>query len=419
MTHPGSNCLFLGLTRSSANMATFRGAFDKIARRSGIVPRPNRAELSLEFDNGSKIYVMGADSNEEQRERLLGGAYQLVIIDECASFTTDLNDLVFNLRPASAGVDGTICMIGTPGNVKNFFFRATTGEHDKEDVQGWSVHRWTFHDEPHRGHLQEKARLELVAANPLVVETPRYKQWYLGEWAIDESALVYRYDEGRNVIDDLPVLPRNEGWNYGLSVDWGFNDETALVVVAWSDHDPSLYVVSVTKESNLAPSVVYEKIMDRVAHYEPLWTVVDTGGLGRMLAEDLSYKLGISWRTAQRRDKYQAICMLNDDLTMGKIKVVLPQGEGLIDEWDALIWDPRTVARGPREVLTGRDMPDHASDAFLYAWREATNHTATERPRTLVRGSAEWMDAEFDRMIEREQARANMDWFERGLDGTE
>ena len=38
---------------------------------------------------------------------------------------------------------------------------------------------------------------ELKAASPLVVETPSFRQMYLGEWVIDSDKLVYRFNSNR------------------------------------------------------------------------------------------------------------------------------------------------------------------------------------------------------------------------------
>ena len=49
------------------------------------------------------IYLVGADSNEDERQKLLGQKFVLVVIDEAQAFTIDLRQLVYGvLKPAVA-----------------------------------------------------------------------------------------------------------------------------------------------------------------------------------------------------------------------------------------------------------------------------------------------------------------------------
>src|SRR6267143_984594 len=47
---------------------------------------------------------------------------------------------------------------------------------------GWSGHRWTTYDNPYMAEQWAGEIAELKAARPLVVETPWFRQMYLGEW---------------------------------------------------------------------------------------------------------------------------------------------------------------------------------------------------------------------------------------------
>jgi len=80
--------------------------------------------------NGSVVYVPGVDYSEEEKQKLLGQKYKLVVIDEAASFSINLNELVFGiLKPAVTDYRGTICLMGMPGNLKKgLFFDLTTGQ---------------------------------------------------------------------------------------------------------------------------------------------------------------------------------------------------------------------------------------------------------------------------------------------------
>ena len=83
---------------------------------------------------------------------------------------------------------------------------------------------------------------DLKAASPLVVETPWFRQMYLGEWVIDLDKLVYRFNSDRNTFAELPTFHAGQ-WHYVLGVDLGYNDPTAFALCAYHDYDKTLYVL--------------------------------------------------------------------------------------------------------------------------------------------------------------------------------
>jgi len=134
LEHPDLSCLYIGLTRESAKRIMWKDV------------QFNESELSAKFPNGSVIYLVGADSNEDERQKLLGQKFVLVVIDEAQAFGIDLRQLVYGvLKPAVADYRGTIVLTGTPGNlIKGLFFDVTNGRE-----AGWSGHRWITHDNPY------------------------------------------------------------------------------------------------------------------------------------------------------------------------------------------------------------------------------------------------------------------------------
>src|SRR6266850_3056845 len=53
-----------------------------INRRHKLGVQFNESELSAKFPNGSVIYLVGSDSNEDERQKLLGQKFVLVVIDD-------------------------------------------------------------------------------------------------------------------------------------------------------------------------------------------------------------------------------------------------------------------------------------------------------------------------------------------------
>ena len=176
--HPGATVLYLALTRDSAKRIMWKDILPVIARRKGINVKSNISELTLTMDNGSVIKLAGADSDENEKEKFLGGKYAYCAIDEAGSFSTDLETLIYEyLEPAVADYDGCIDLIGTPTVFwQGFFCKVTEG-----DEKGWKVFKWNTSHNPFMKSWQK--RLDILKERyPRVEETPGYQRMYLGRW---------------------------------------------------------------------------------------------------------------------------------------------------------------------------------------------------------------------------------------------
>lgn len=392
LAHPDSSCLYLVKTHDQAKKSMFRQVLRKIARTHGIAAEFNDSTLEVKLPNGSIIYLLGADSSQEQQDRVRGSNFRLVIVDEAGHFRHDLESFYHEvLRPLTWDTQGTICLIGTPYNARNFFHKVTTGLEP-----GWKVYRWLTSDNPHMAK-QYADEIEWFQANdPLFLETAKFRQEYLGEWVVDESSLIYRFNESRNVASELPKLPGR--WTHIIGIDLGYNDDTAWVVCAYNDHDPTLYVRETKKAPGLILSNVAEFTRHLIAKYDPHAIVVDNAA--KQSVEELKQRYCLPLEPAEKQGKADAIMMLNSDLVTGKIKL-LPGTEDLSDEWSELVWDEKKL---PEKYEEHPSCPNHLSDAMLYAFRRARNYypapiPVVHRPGTNEAMEAFWeqKDAEWER----------------------
>ena len=241
--NPGVSCLYVALTRASAKRIMWKDVLKTIDRDQQLGCKFNETELSVTLPNGSIIYMLGMDADEQEKEKALGQKFMAVAVDEAASYNVNLEEIVYGiLKPATADYRGTIALIGTPGNMKRgVFYELTKGQDPGEAghwiKDGWSCYRWTAHENPKVAE-QWKAEIEdLKLANPAIENTPLFQQHYLGKWVVDDSNLVYRFDYTKNTFETLPTMQKGGRWHYVLGIDLGFNDPTAWVVCAYHDHD--------------------------------------------------------------------------------------------------------------------------------------------------------------------------------------
>lgn len=355
LVFPNTKHMYLALTRDSAKRILWDDVLKTINRDLKLGAKFNETELSVRFDNGSVVYLLGADAKAEEQDKLLGQKYKTVVIDEAASFRTDLRRLVYKtIEPATIDADGVIMMIGTPGDYigpeddRHMFYAVTSGSRrgeaclqNEENLQGfdWVSFRWNTFDNPHMKEKWEEALEKRLARVPHFADTVEYKTEWLGEWALDFSRLVYHFREDRNYVDKAP---EDLKW-WVIGVDLGFNDATAFQVWGWRPYDGRLYGLESVKRKGLNLDEVNKELNKLRAKYPMARIVID--GAGKQAVEHLRTVYQLPLTAASKTDKVEFIRHMNTDLTTGKIVLVRGLSSELTKEWAALVWDDRSRLR--------------------------------------------------------------------------
>ncbi len=403
MAFPHSSCLYLGLTRASAHGIMNKDVFRVLNDRFRIGAKWKESASRWELPNGSFIYLRGADANAYEISKVVGQKYRAAVLDEVSKYRYSVHDMVYgSLIPAMGDDLGTIVLAGTPSNITAGLFYEVTAR----GMPGWTVHHWTWQDNVYRIANLQKAHDDLVAANPDIVKTPLYRQEWLGEWVVDTSALVYKFREDLNTVGALPK-PR-EQYTYILGVDLGFTDPSALVVAAYHENDPTLYLVYARKEKGLIISDVavliqglwYQPSMGLRGPYPFAAMIADASALQGV--EEMRQRHGIPLEAAEKPGKRGVIEVLNSDLQTGRIKL-LPQAMAIAEEWTALVWDEKKLGSLPRRWEEDPRFENHLADATLYAWRKARNYdalpAAAPPPKPFT---PEWEEARFQREAQKQ-----------------
>jgi len=347
-------------------------------------------QLTVRFPNGSQI-IMGGCQDEQEIEKFRGPRYKLCVIDECQSIKSRLlENLVEDiLEPACLDLDGSIWMFGTPSAAAAGYF------YDMDQLDRgspWQKHFWTLLQNPHLpGALEWLSRKKEEAGWDEGDAT--FRREYEGEWVRDENSLVYAFNKKRNCAEELPEVE----WSYALGVDLGFIDSTAFVVICWSEEVAETYVVETQKYTGFTSDDIAKKIQYLDAQYQFTRIVADTGGLGKMVVEEMSKRYSLDILPAQKRQKHDHIELLNSDLKKGKLLIAdVPENADLIDELELLEWDMTEMIKG--RYIEKADCENHAADALLYVWRESL--AFLHQPQTLAPmiGTREWFRAEEQRM---------------------
>jgi hypothetical protein len=110
--------------------------------------------------------------------------------------------------------------------------------------------------------------------------------------------------------------------------------------------------------------------------YRPYKIIIDAGGLGKKIQEELNQRYSLTIEAAEKERKFEFISFMNSDLEQGYIKI--PDNSPLAAEMRLLTKDEEKFKDG---VLKEDERFDnHLCDAALYAWRFIYNYRFKEPP---------------------------------------
>jgi hypothetical protein len=120
--------------------------------------------------------------------------------------------------------------------------------------------------------------------------------------------------------------------------------------------------------------------------YDITKIVVDTGGLGKKISEELTRRYRIAVQPAEKIRKIEYIELMNDCLRTGKLKASRNSVfamDCMRVEWDL---DRST----PDKKVISRRFHSDICEAVLYAWRESYSYSHVPDKVKPVYGSKEW-----------------------------
>ncbi len=390
--YPKSQCVYLGLTRDSAKGAMWP-VLQEIDAKYKLGCTFTESKLTMKHPNGSILMLIGADM-PNYIKRLKGRKYPGVAIDEAQDFGPHLESLIDDVLTPSISdyEDGWLATTGTPGPVpQGLFFDITNN-----GKYGFSLHNWTLFENPNMPDPKAfvadlKKRKEWLDTNPTLL-----REW-LNKWVLDVNSLWVRYNESVNHYDELP---KEFKWNYIMGVDIGFKDADAIAILAYSDDCPTTYLVEELITTKQGITELVDQMNNMHKKYDIIKVVMDEGGLGKKVAEEIRRRHGINVDPADKARKQENVELLNDSLRLGKFKAHkntrFVQDSYLVQ----IDWDKTT----PNRVVIKKNPHSDIIDSVLYAFKESYGFAHVKKPKGPVYGSKEWAEAQSSEMFERELA---------------
>jgi hypothetical protein len=388
--YPKSQCLYLSLTQESARGIMW-GVLHEINDQFQLGCVFTESRLEMKHPNGARLKLMGADL-KDYIKRLKGRKFPGVGIDEAQDMGAHLQSLIDDvLTPSIADyADGWLALTGTPGPVPNGYYFDVT----QNQKYGFKTHRWSLLENPHMPNPTEFLN-DLKAKRGWDDTNPTLQREYLNRWVLDVQSLWVRYNEN---VNNYQELPKDHKWNYIMGVDLGYNDADAIAILAWSDTSPTTYLVEekITKKQGLTELV--EQMNELHKRYDIAKVVMDEGGLGKKMAEEVRRRYAINVQPADKARKQENVELLNDSLRLGKFKARAKSRFAQDSYLIQIDWDRTT----PNKIVIKKKPHSDIIDAVLYAFRESYAFTHALVPVKPKYGTKEWAEEQSKSMFEAE-----------------
>lgn len=391
--YPDMACLYITLSRLNAKRILWRDLL-AINRNYNLGGKPHETELTLTLPNNHIIYLSGAKDKSEV-EKYRGFPLKKVYIDEAQAFRPYIQELVDEvLSKALYDYNGSLALTGTPPPIPVGFF------HDCVHSEAWSRHSWTMFQNPHLKIKSGRDPMELVLEDckrmGVGLEDPRIQRECFGKWTVDLSSLVFKYNERLNHYEDLPTALK---WSHIIGVDLGYDDCDAISVLGWPDHSTASYLKREDIAQKQGITELSNKLERLIQEFDPLAVVMDTGGLGKKIAEELRKRYSLPIKAAEKSRKFEYIEILNDAMRTGRF---FAKKDSRFAQDCMLVEFDRDKSSGDKFVVSNAYHSD-ACDSTLYAFRESLawlERPAEVKPKT---GSMEWLKMQEDAMWENVQ----------------
>ena len=170
--------------------------------------------------------------------------------------------------------------------------------------------------------------------------------------------------------------------------------------MAWSESTDSIYLVEevITKQQDITQLAGQIQVLTK--KYDIAKMVIDTGGLGLKVAEEIRRRWHIPLVAADKKRKFENVALLNDYLRQGKF-FARKESRFAADSYQLQIDHDKTT---PDRLVVKSGFHSDIIDAVLYAFRESPAFTYQKpEPKKAAWGTKAWSDEQADEMQDKAQ----------------
>ena len=264
-----------------------------------IVVSSNKADLTMQFVNGSTLQFLSA----ERYDSIRGFSFHYMVIDEAAFIREDaINEAIF---PTLSAIGKKCLVISTPKS-KNWFYNSyLKGSTDNDDYISF---RGISTDNPHidRHFIEEQSKS---------LPTDIYRQEYLAEFS-EATNDVFRGLETTCILNEWEEPRRNKRYYFGADVGLS-NDYTVCTIL-----DESGRTAKILRFNGTTIEDAGKTIVTTLRKYNVKGGYVETNNIGQAIYE-LIRSEGIKCKgfTTTQDSKLKGVRALIHDIEEGVIEL--------------------------------------------------------------------------------------------------
>ena len=274
--------------------------FNEITNASHqIITKQNKADLNIEFVNGSTLQFLSTDNYNTIR----GFSFNFMVVDEAAYVKEEaINEAVF---PTLSAIGKKCLIISTP-KAKNWFYtwylRGTSDNHEVISFRGRSA------DNPH---------IDLEFINSQASSLPRdiFLQEYEAQFS-EATNDVFRNLEIACIKDEWEQPGRNANYYFGVDVGLS-NDFTVCAIIEESGRTAKILRFNGTTFEDAGKTIVAE-----LRKYGVRGGYCESNGIGRAILELIqSERIKVTGFTTTNESKTRGVRKLIADIESGMIEL--------------------------------------------------------------------------------------------------
>ena len=274
--------------------------FNEITNASHqIITKQNKADLNIEFVNGSTLQFLSTDNYNTIR----GFSFNFMVVDEAAYVKEEaINEAVF---PTLSAIGKKCLIISTP-KAKNWFYtwylRGTSDNHEVISFRGRSA------DNPH-------IDLEFINSQASSLPLDIFLQEYEAQFS-EATNDVFRNLEIACIKDEWEQPGRNANYYFGVDVGLS-NDFTVCAIIEESGRTAKILRFNGTTFEDAGKTIVAE-----LRKYGVRGGYCESNGIGRAILELIqSERIKVTGFTTTNESKTRGIRKLIADIESGMIEL--------------------------------------------------------------------------------------------------
>jgi hypothetical protein len=366
--------LIIGLTHTTTVDLYFNAVVKLIEELGWEIEKKSRTEGLIAI--GEREIHFKGNSSIDEREKIRGTKWDVVIIDEVQSQKGLISLIDSIVEPTLLDRDGQLILTGTGPRVRGTYWETLWTQDN-----GALKLNWNITDNPFIPNYKEV--LDKIKEDKGLTDTsPLYVREYLGQISYDDDALVYRLEDDNFIVEQemlnwMATQPVTDV-QFSAGLDYGFDDADGFAIVMYSISNPSRkYLVYEYKGRRTGVTELVDAIKAGIEYIntDPKFAnltnkdfniFADTAGGIKKISFELSTQHNLPVLDAYKANKDFGIEQLQEDVRKRNFKVI----KGGVFENEAL----KTIFKRDELDNLTRTVDDTAFhpdmlDAVLYALR--------------------------------------------------